>query len=168
VYPDAGARWVSPVLSGGIAHSPAIAPDGTLRAHGASIHSLEPDGGARWNATAPSGGNVMGIAVADDGRVIASRDNGAPFAVASDGGSAGSANGFASACGQPVLDADEWTYVACNGFVYAYDATLTQKWQYAYQGTFNGAPVLGANGVLFFTVDAYTTTPLTSAVYAIR
>jgi hypothetical protein len=145
----------------------ALAPDGTLRAAIAAVYAASLDGGPAWTASPPFG-PIQGMAVGDDGRTVIAEQNG-PLVGVTAGGDAGIvADGVFSGCGQPVIDADGWTYAGCNGSIVAYDAALHQRWSVSYQGTLNGAPVLGEGETIYFTVDAYTASPLVSAVYALR
>jgi hypothetical protein len=162
---DGGTSWSAQRGAGAAAYL-ARGPDGSLRVATNALYALQSDGGAIWSAPAPFG-PIHGIAVGDDGLTVVAQQSGAPFAVSA-GGASTLGSGAFTQCTQPVLDADGWSYMGCAGAIVAFDASLKQQWSFPHAGTLNGAPVLGANGTLYFTADATSTTPLRSGVYAIR
>jgi hypothetical protein len=168
LYPDGGVKWRTSLdtnLGGTGGQNVPIAPDGTLRgwSYGSTkVHGVASDGGILWSLPAPSA--AQGMAVDDQGGTLYGTQSEALYVT--EGGDASAPLTALYACAAPMIAGDGTIFISCAGHILAVDgATLSVLWDYPYSGSINGAPVIGAGRVLYFTVYDYDATH--SALYAL-
>jgi hypothetical protein len=153
LHPDGSLQWLYEVEYGPYC-APAVGPDGTVYAVGASsLHAVNTDGTRRWLYTMEREFAQGGPAVGHDGTVYLPCERGTLRAIDPDGSPQWMFTVEGIIRASPIATADGDIYIITDDKLYALNAGGSLRWWLDFSGTWASQPAVGQDRVLYVGAD---------------